>query len=97
MPDWESIVALYLETRDLKTVVGPLFGRGDYLYNLHYNVFDFNTLQGELLAAGFANVRRYDWRATDHADVDDYSQAYHPHLDKEHGRLMSLNVEATRP
>jgi len=24
-------------------------------------------------------VRRYDWRHTEHADVDDYSQAYVPH------------------
>ena len=29
-------------------------------------------------------------------DYDDYSQAYIPHMDKERGILISLNVEATR-
>jgi hypothetical protein len=51
-----------------------------------------------LREAGFANVRRYDWRQTEigRLGIDDYSQAYLPHMDKESGRLMMLNVEATR-
>ena len=49
-----------------------------------------------LVSAGFRNLRQYDWRETSHGDVDDFSQAYIPHLDKEHGRLISLNVEATK-
>ena len=36
---------------------------------------------------------RYDWRATDHADIEDSWKAYTPHLDYENGVLMSLNVE----
>ena len=46
------------------------------------------------LEAGFARVRRWDWRATEHAGIDDYSQAYLPHMDKENGTLVSLNLEA---
>ena len=42
-------------------------------------------------------VRRYDWRETEHANVDDFSQAYIPHMDKERGVLISLNVEWLRP
>jgi len=56
-------------------------------------------LRGGLEEAGFNNVRRYDWRETDigHAGIDDYSQAYLPHMDKENGRLMALNVEVDKP
>ena len=28
--------------------------------------------------------------------IDDYSQSYYPHMDKEDGKLMSLNVEAVK-
>jgi hypothetical protein len=38
-----------------------------------------------------------DWRATEHAGIDDYSQAYFPHMDKEFGIQVSLNVEARKP
>ena len=65
----------------------PIFYRATY---------DFDTLADLLRQVSFTEVRRYDWRATDHADVDDYAQAYLPHLDKVHGRLMSLNVEAVK-
>jgi hypothetical protein len=30
------------------------------------------------------------------AGFDDYSQAYIPHMDKEGGRLISLNLEAEK-
>lgn len=59
-------------------------------------IFDEEFLCRELLDLGFREVRRWDWRATEHADVDDYSQAHIPHLDKETGKLMSLNLEAVK-
>ena len=57
------------------------------------------VLRGGLEEAAFGNVRRYDWRETDigKAGIDDYIQAYLPHMDKENGRLMALNVEADKP
>ncbi len=97
VPDFERLLQVYQESSDLSLIIGPLFGRQDYLYNIHYNVFDFATLKRELEAAGFADVRSYDWRKTEHAEVDDYSQAYLPHMDKEHGLLISLNVECVKP
>ena len=72
-------------------------GRQDYLYNIHYNLFDFDSLKTELERVGFREVHRYDWRETEHAHIDDYSQAYIPHMDKERGVLVSLNVECLRP
>jgi predicted SAM-dependent methyltransferase len=38
----------------------------------------------------------YDWRKTSHAHFDDHSQAYIPHMDKENGTLISLNVECVK-
>ena len=59
-------------------------------------IFDAPLLSGLLFQAGFSVVRRWDWRQTEHADVDDYSQAHLPHMEKDGGRLMSLNLEAVK-
>lgn len=96
VPDFQPIAALYCKHQDLKMVLGPLYGGQDYLYNIHYNVFDFITLKNYLIEAGFESVERYDWRLTEHAEIDDYSQAYIPHMEKESGTLISLNVEAKK-
>jgi predicted SAM-dependent methyltransferase len=96
VPDFERLCETYTRFGDINLVIGALFGRQDYLYNIHYNVFDFHSLSEALAEAGFVNIRRYDWRETEHADVDDYSQAYIPHMDKERGIPISLNAEAER-
>lgn len=96
VPDFEKVAEMYLKTKDLKLVKGLLMGRQDYPENTHYSVFDFSYLSEVLKRFGFKNIRRYDWRQTVHKDYDDFSQAYLPHMDKEHGTLMSLNVEADK-
>lgn len=97
VPDFSKLCEVYQRDGQIDRVIGALFGRQDYLYNIHYNVFDFASLSRDLEQAGLVNVRRYDWRETEHANVDDYSQAYIPHMDKEHGVLISLNVECDKP
>ncbi|WP_164921023.1 class I SAM-dependent methyltransferase [Thermosynechococcus vestitus] len=97
VPGFAQICEVYRRFGKLDLVIGPLFGRQDYLYNIHYNVFDFDSLLRYLIEAGFVNIRRYDWRQTEHAHVDDFSQAYIPHMDKENGILISLNVECEKP
>lgn len=98
VPNFAAVAIAYsTKAASLKELHGLIFGRQDYLYNIHNMIFDEETLTEELLGAGFANPHRYDWRTTEHADLDDYSQAYLPHLDKEHGMLMSLNMEAVKP
>ena len=42
---------------------------------------------------GMKDIHRYDWEETEHSKFDDHSQAYMPHMDKENGTLISLNVE----
>lgn len=97
VPDFAALCQVYTESADIGLVIGPLFGRQDYLYNFHYNVFDLASITADLEAAGYERVERYDWRDTDHAEVDDYSQAYVPHMDKDNGTLISLNVQAYKP
>jgi hypothetical protein len=48
---------------------------------------------------GFEQVREWDWKDvfSNQTEFDDHSQAYYPHMDKEKGLLISLNVEATTP
>lgn len=96
VPDFEKLVEVYLKTNDLKLILGLLVGRQDYPENTHYEVFDYIYLSEILGHVGFKNIHRYDWHRTIHKDYDDFSQAYIPHLDKEHGTLVSLNVEAEK-
>ena len=97
VPDFAALCEVYQSTGRLDLVIGPLYGRQNHLYNIHYNAFDETSLGALLEQAGFEHAARYDWRATGHADVDDFSQAYIPHLDREHGTLISLNMETRKP
>ncbi len=96
VPDFEKVVEVYLKTKDLNSLLGLLMGGQDYTENIHYMVFDFQSLSELLGKVGFKDIHRYDWRQTIHKEYDDFSQAYLPHMDKEHGTLVSLNVEAEK-
>lgn len=103
VPDFEALIQVYLKCKSLDPILGPLYGRivikttKDEKVVYHKTCFDFESLKKLLGKCGFVNVHRYKWRETEHKDYDDYSQAYIPHMDKEHGMLISLNVEATKP
>jgi len=102
VPDFDALVKVYNQYGDLNLVLGPLFGRiqikspENDLTIYHKTVYNFQSLKKLLEESDFGNVRRYDWKETVHKDYDDYSQAYIPHLDKENGLLISLNVEADK-
>lgn len=96
VPDIEAAMKWYLVHGEIKEISGFLWGGQRNEYDHHGVGFDFKSLSALLVDVGFKSVQRYDWRATDHAYVDDYSQAYLPHLRKQDGVLMSLNVEATK-
>ncbi|MEM3091036.1 MAG: methyltransferase domain-containing protein [Candidatus Pacearchaeota archaeon] len=106
VPDFEAITNLYVNGRfPLKNFLGLLYGKmemgmkggetGKIIY--HKTVYDFLSLREVLESVGFSDIRRYDWRTTPpHNKFDDQSQAYLPHMDKENGTLVSLNVEANK-
>ena len=96
VPDFEKIVHIYNAEGDIGLIKGLVCGRQDNKYNFHYNIFDFLSIKDLLEESGFKNIKKYDWRETEHANVDDFSQAYLPHMDKENGILMSLNVECNK-
>ncbi len=99
VPDFAACAKLYYEQglKDgLTGLIGLVSGGQRDCYDFHKMIFDEPFLTKILLDMGFTTVRRWDWRLTEHADIDDYSQAYLPHMDKENGTLMSLNLEAIK-
>ena len=96
VPNFEAIVEEYMSSKNLELVMGLLYGGQNYEYNFHYQAYDFKRLSELLRRAGFSDIKRYDWREFLPKDYDDFSRAYLPHMDFEHGRLMSLNVVAVK-
>jgi predicted SAM-dependent methyltransferase len=96
VPDWDATVEYYNRSGDLENLLNWLYGGREYLENSHFRIFNFRGLRTLLAEAGFKRIRKYDWRETEHADYDDFSKAYIPHMDSEKGLLMSLNVECVK-
>lgn len=99
VPNFAAMVHLYHNQKvTLDKLLGPLYGKmimnDNYIY--HKTVYDFESLRKLLIECGFVGVKVYDWKKTEHAEIDDHSQAYIPHMDKKNGILISLNVEATK-
>ena len=102
VPDFAALIKVYEATNDINKVLGPLFGRMEVanvdpiqiIY--HKTVYDFNSMFALLESEGFVNINRYDWRDTEHSAIDDHSQAYFPHMDKENGLSISLNIESKK-
>ena len=99
VPDFKVISRLYYEAGvPLETFLGPLYGQmtmgNQTIY--HKTVYDYESLHSFLTKANFKNIKKYDWKQTEHLKLDDHSQAYIPHMDKENGTLISLNVECKK-
>lgn len=97
VPNFQTMAQLYCDKKiSLKQIIGPLYGKMKMGENLiyHKTVYDFDTLKILLMECGFNNISLYDWRKTEHCTFDDHSQAYIPHMDKDNGMLISLNVES---
>lgn len=99
VPDFESINKLYIDGKySLSSFIGPLYGKmkmGETTI-YHKTVYDFFDLEILLKSVKYKNIKKYDWRETEHYNIDDQSQAYLPHMDKSNGTLISLNIEGTK-
>ncbi len=98
-PDFDALTEVYILSHNLSLIEGPLYGKMEMgpftIY--HKKVYDFNSLATMLHKAGFKNTKLYNWKETEHAHIDDHSQAYMlPDRDKEKGILISLNVECVK-
>ncbi len=102
VPDFDALIEVYGSTGSLDKILGPLYGRMEIkdktsvktLY--HKTVYNFKTITMLLTKNDFQDVKKYRWQDTEHKLYDDHSQAYFPHMDKENGTLISLNVEAVK-
>lgn len=99
VPDFEVCAKLYVAGRlegGIEDITGLIVGGQKDEYDYHSMIFDRPSLTATLRHVGFSDVRDWDWRKTEHADIDDFSQAYLPHMQKETGALVSLNLEALK-
>jgi len=100
VPDFAVLAHLYaIKQASLSALLGPLYGKipdveSGFMY--HKMVYDRSALELVLEQSGFKNIRTWDWRVVEHGYIDDCSQAYMPHMHKETGRLISLNLEADK-
>ena len=97
--DFGAVCEWYSRTHSMDRLLGHLVGGQRDPWDRHGMAFDLSTLTEGMRQAGFVDVRPYDWRTFDvgRLGIDDYSQAYLPHMDKERGMLMVLNLRGMRP
>lgn len=96
VPSFKAACEYYMEVGSLDKLYGLLYGGQKNDFDFHFHAWDYNSLERELRNVGFKEIGYYDWTKTEHSYIDDYSQAYIPHMDKVKGRLMSLNMEAKK-
>ena len=92
VPNFEMYTKMYNENIfTLDNCIGPLYGKWQVSEDLtvyHKTTYDFVSLKSVLESAGLKNVKLWDWKNTEHSHIDDYSQCYYPHMDKENGTLI---------
>lgn len=89
VPNFESLIRIYSDTKELKNILGPLFGRwqvsGFKHAIFHKTAWDENDLTETLTKAKFASVKKFDpvkyLRDID-PDYDDHSLAFFPAYDQ---------------
>lgn len=99
VPDIQKASGLYLSGEyTLEQMYGFMYGGQMHEYDYHKIGFDYQTLSNALVRVGFeaGSIKKWNWRETEHAHQDDFSQAYLPHMNKESGIVMSINLEATK-
>jgi len=99
VPNINSLIQIYKKTKDVSNILGPLYGKWevgqDKIY--HRATYDKNLLQKTLKKNGYKDIQEWDWSAELPKGYDDYSIAYFPHMDINHGIQVSLNLECKKP
>ena len=102
VPNLKAVWQVYELTDDINQLSGAIHGR--MLINSHLGQsivqhqahYDIKTLTKLFTIHRFHNISSWDWRDTEHSAIDDYSQAYWPHMQKSNGILLSLNLQAQK-
>lgn len=104
VPDLEAVCEHYIYHKDLNILKSFIYGSQKHDYDYHMCGWDQKTIDQTLTNIGFTEIKKYDWRETEHFFIDDYSQSYLPEIsyksrrsnDVINGKLMSLNIEAKK-
>jgi len=96
VPDFFAICEHYSKFGNIEKIYGLLLGGQRNHFDIHYHIFDFNSLERDLRSVGFKEVRMYDRFSTTHAFVDDYSAATLEPPFSRTAKLVSLNIEAVK-
>jgi predicted SAM-dependent methyltransferase len=100
VPDIQALIAIYSETKNLNSIIGPLFGRwvNDENIIYHRTTWDFDSLSLTLENCGFSLVSKFnpiEYLNSIDPTYDDYSLAYFPHMDRD-GIQVSLAIKAQK-
>lgn len=97
VPNFKELVNVYKTSSKLNNLLGPLYGKWEtseenFIY--HKTVYDMSSLTELLSELGFKDIKLWDWKEVfkENPNYDDHSQAYFPHMDKEKGIHVSLNL-----
>jgi len=101
VPNFETLIEVYQETDEIEKILGPLYGKWnltDSSFIYHKTVYDKKSLTELLERIGFSDIKLWDWREVfkNNPEYDDHSQAYFPHMDKENGIHVSLNIQCKK-
>ena len=101
VPNFPKLVEVYQSSKDLSSILGPLYGKwdiGNQEFIYHKTVYDESSLNNVLEEVGFKNIKIWDWQEffKKQKDFDDHSQAYYPHMQKDSGIHVSLNLQCKK-
>jgi len=96
VPDFEKSIQWYNKTKKIEDILGLISGGQKTKFDYHKMIYDKKFLTNVLKICGFDDIKEWNWKKTEHHTYDDYSQSYLPHMEKETGMLMSLNLEAIK-
>ena len=97
VPDFEAMCEIYMKDKNnLLKMYGLLYGGQKNDYDYHYITFDFDLMSNILEKIGFNNIMKYDPFDFLPDNFDDYSKSFIPHMDRKNGKMMSLNIIATK-
>jgi len=95
VPDFDKIVHIYEScTRDLQSILHPLMGGQEHVYNVHYATFNRAYLDSRLKEVGFSQVRPWEPAQVTHHKFTDWSNTS---LTRNGTSFpISLNIEAVK-
>ena len=98
VPNIQALIQVYKKTKNIEKIIGPLFGRMKSGKKIIYHkyVHDYMSLTKILKSLKFRNIKKFNWKNTFHSKFDDHSQAYFPHMKKNNGIMISLNIDAKK-